>query len=109
MAAIYAETNSEILDGLILLAAYSTADLSSSDLAVLAIYGSEDQVINQDKITEYRPMLPKDTIEKVIEGGNHAQFGHYGPQKGDGKATISMDDQEDITLEYIEAFIQHNQ
>ena len=25
-----------------------------------------------------------------IDGGNHAQFGDYGPQRGDGEATISL-------------------
>ena len=47
MAASYAAGHSDELDGLILLAAYSTEDLSGSDLAVLSIYGSEDQVLNR--------------------------------------------------------------
>jgi hypothetical protein len=29
-----------------------------------------------------------------IEGGNHAQMGWYGPQPGDGMATISREDQQ---------------
>jgi hypothetical protein len=29
----------------------------------------------------------------VIEGGNHAQFGSYGPQEGDKPATISPEEQ----------------
>ncbi|MBQ6465924.1 MAG: hypothetical protein IJJ43_06625 [Oscillospiraceae bacterium] len=27
-----------------------------------------------------------------IAGGNHAQFGSYGPQRGDGAATISPEE-----------------
>jgi hypothetical protein len=27
-----------------------------------------------------------------IEGGNHAQFGWYGPQEGDNPATISREE-----------------
>ncbi|NTW09008.1 MAG: alpha/beta hydrolase, partial [Anaerolineaceae bacterium] len=34
------------------------------------------------------------TILQVIEGGNHAQFGNYGPQPGDGTATISTAEQQ---------------
>ena len=30
----------------------------------------------------------------AIEGGNHAQFGWYGPQSGDGTATISREEQQ---------------
>jgi hypothetical protein len=29
-----------------------------------------------------------------IEGGNHAQFGYYGPQPGDAPATISREEQQ---------------
>jgi hypothetical protein len=31
---------------------------------------------------------------QVIQGGNHAQFGNYGLQPGDGIATISAADQQ---------------
>jgi hypothetical protein len=40
------------------------------------------------------PQLPPGTIMQVIEGGNHAQFGNYGPQPGDGTATISTAEQQ---------------
>ena len=40
-----------------------------------------------------------------IEGGNHAQFGNYGPQKGDLPATISAEEQQKQTVEAIEAFL----
>ncbi|MBQ6398058.1 MAG: carboxymethylenebutenolidase, partial [Oscillospiraceae bacterium] len=33
----------------------------------------------------------------VIEGGNHAQFGSYGTQKGDGAALIPPEQQWDET------------
>ena len=37
-----------------------------------------------------------DYTENVIEieGGNHAQFGNYGPQEGDLPATISVEEQQ---------------
>ncbi|WP_256436434.1 alpha/beta hydrolase [Alkalibacter rhizosphaerae] len=41
----------------------------------------------------------------VIEGGNHAQFGNYGKQKGDPDATISSEVQQNITVEAIRDFL----
>ena len=40
-----------------------------------------------------------------IEGGNHAQFGNYGPQKGDLPATISAEEQQAQAVEAISDFI----
>jgi len=42
--------------------------------------------------------------ETVIEGGNHAQFGNYGVQKGDGKATVTAEEQQDRAIQAISAF-----
>ena len=47
MAASYAAKHTDELDGLVLLAAYSTADLTDSGLRVYAAYGSEDGVLNR--------------------------------------------------------------
>ena len=41
-----------------------------------------------------------------IEGGNHAQFGNYGPQKGDLPATISAEEQQARTVAAIEEFLE---
>ena len=53
-----------------------------------------------------RAMLPEDTAETVIPGGNHAGFGCYGPQNGDGEAGISATEQIQYTAEVITAFVQ---
>ncbi len=39
-------------------------------------------------------LFPKDFTEVVIEGGNHAQYGNYGEQSGDGKAATSSEEQQ---------------
>lgn len=101
MAASYLEKHSEEYRGLVLLGSYSTADLSKSDLAVLCIHGSEDGVMNREKHDEYRKNLPESTLEIDIEGGNHAGFGMYGEQKGDGLATISQKEQIRVTANAI--------
>ena len=93
MAASCAAKHPEEFDGLLLLAAYSTADLSDSGLQVLSLYGSEDGVLNREKYEKYRANLPADTRETVINGGCHAGFGAYGPQKGDGVPRITRAEQ----------------
>lgn len=88
MAASYAAKHAEDFDGLVLLAAYSTADLPDEGLAVVSVYGTADKVMNFDKYEQYRSNLPAHAEEIAIPGGNHAQFGCYGEQAGDGTATI---------------------
>lgn len=106
MAANYAASHSDAFDGLILLAAYSTKDLSGSDLTVLSVYGSDDQVLNAGKYAANRNNLPADVIEVVIEGGCHAGFGTYGPQSGDGTPSISSQEQINRTAEEIWNMVQ---
>ena len=100
MAADYASKHPEEWEGIFLLAAYTTQDLSQTDLKGLRIFGSEDGVLNYDSLEKNEENLPQKHLRGfVIRGGNHAQFGDYGPQKGDGEATISAEEQWRITAE----------
>ena len=89
IASRYIAAHPENLEGLLLLAAWSTEDLSESGLSVLSVVGTEDGVLNREKLEENRSNLPADAGFVWIEGGNHAQFGSYGPQRGDNIAAIS--------------------
>lgn len=100
MAAIYAAGHADNLAGVALLAAYPTKALDSG-LRVLSLYGSEDGVLNRAKLEKGRPYMPPSARECVIEGGNHAQFGNYGPQAGDGAAAISAQEQQRRTADEI--------
>ena len=97
MAARFAYQNPEMVDGLVLWAAYpaSTDDLSGRSLAVTSIYGTLDGLATEEKIEASQPLLPPDTSWVAIEGGNHAQFGWYGPQSGDNPATVSRAEQQE--------------
>lgn len=106
MAAKYAEENADRLEGLVLLAAYSTADLSDTDLKVLSIYGDRDEILNQKHYKKNLSNLPEGYQEIVITGGNHANFGSYGDQKKDGVAIISSYVQSKITAEYLLEFFK---
>lgn len=105
MAASYSAEHLDELSGLILLAAYSTKSLQANNFAVLSIYGSEDGVLNLDKLQAGRAYLPEDFTEEIIAGGNHSGFGSYGEQSGDGEAQISQEQQWAQTAELICDFV----
>ena len=101
MAASYLANHIEDYEGLILLGPYSTADISDTDINVLSVFGSEDKVMNRDKYEDNKSNLPSDFTEFVIDGGCHAYFGMYGPQDGDGTATITNEEQISLTVKSI--------
>ena len=96
MAARFAAQNSDLIDALILWAAYppDSVDLSQTDLHVTSIYGTQDGLVSQEEIDNSRVRLPSTTRYVPIEGGNHAQFGNYGAQAGDLPALINADEQQ---------------
>ena len=53
--------------------------------------------------------LAADCREYVLEGGNHAGFGNYGSQKGDGEAGITDREQWQETIDYIMDMIRQQQ
>ena len=68
-----------------MLASYPTQEIYKP---ALSVYGSEDKILNMEKYNEAKPLL-KNLTEIIILGGNHAQFGNYGNETGDGIANIS--------------------
>lgn len=89
MAARYCFTHPGKIQALILWASYpaDTDSLANQKLAVLSIFGSEDGQVKE--IESSSPLLPANTTWIKMDGGNHAQFGDYGLQPGDGQAKIS--------------------
>lgn len=118
-SAVYRDTN--FFDGLILMASWSRAasDLSGWENTVLSIYASEDQLATEEEVlgsSEFLPpgititspeelaTLSAQTAYFKIEGGNHAGFGCYGPQKGDGKAFIDSGEQQDQMIGIMKSY-----
>lgn len=99
MAASFSAKHDEEIDQLVLLAAYSTDDLTDKEIEVFSFYGTEDKVLNKENYEKYFGNLPEDVIEEVIEGGNHANYAHYGAQEGDGEATITREEQQECVLD----------
>ena len=90
------------VDGLVLLAAYPSEEI---DKPTLSIYGSEDKVLNLKSYNDAKPLIKANFTEHIINGGNHAQFGNYGLQKGDGNAGINSTLQQNETASEIINFI----
>ena len=106
IAASWLSDHREGFEGLILLASYSTADLSDSGLRVLSIRGSEDGILDPEKYEASRPNLPADAREEMIRGGCHAGFGMYGPQTGDGEPSLSAGEQIRAAADLILAWLR---
>lgn len=95
MASSYAVKHQDKVKGLILLAAYP---VKKTELPSIILYGSEDGVLNRKKLEGLSGI-------HEIAGGNHAWFGDYGIQKGDGKAAITREAQQEETVKVIMDFL----
>lgn len=106
MAASYLADHTDSFEGLLLLGSYSATDLSVTDLEVISIYGSEDNVLDHEKYESNKVNLPEDFSEIVIDGGCHAYFGMYGEQDGDGDPDVTNESQIKITADIIAGAIE---
>jgi dienelactone hydrolase len=101
MAATFANANTDLIDGIVLWASYPQASdsLADDDMAAASVYGTIDGLLPVETVEESRAYLPDNSIFVSIEGGNHAQFGSYGPQNGDNDATVSREAQQAAAIE----------
>lgn len=106
MACRYAKENTNKISTLIMLASYCDQSISDSNISTLTLYGSLNNGINDSVLLEYKKNLPANSITIVIPGMNHAQFGNYGPQRGDNQAVISNDEATKIVTKNVVDFIQ---
>ncbi|MFW6144591.1 MAG: alpha/beta hydrolase [Candidatus Natronoplasma sp.] len=103
MAARFADEEKVI--GLVLWASYPDEDLSDKDISVLSLYGTRDGVTTVEDVKSREDKLPPDAELVAIEGGNHAQFGWYGDQRGDNEATITRVKQQRIIVDKTAGFL----
>ena len=96
LAAAFADRHAAELGGLMLIATTHPRDhdLSRATLPVVKIMGTLDCVAPLDDARANGARLPAGTQWVEIAGANHAQFGYYGSQINDCRATISREDQQ---------------
>lgn len=92
--------------GLILLGSYPIDDISSADVPVLSVSGSNDGLSTPEDIEASKADLPEDTEFVVIEGGVHAFFGDYGPQAGDGQPGTTREQAQEQTQQAMIDFLE---
>lgn len=96
-------SSNELVSHVVFLASYPIDDVS--DKEVLIITAENDLVLDSSKIEENIGFLGENHQNIEITGGNHAQFGWYGDQKGDGRATIDTITQQDLIITEILSFL----
>lgn len=113
------------LSKLVLWGAYSPwkVDLSESKVNVLVVMASNDvhwKDKSESDIQAFRSLLPPEagtastpergsTTFKMIDGGNHSGFGHYGPVPEDGERTISLQAQQTMCASVTALFLKNAQ
>jgi hypothetical protein len=107
MGAEYVRANPEQVSGLVLWASFpgGNNDLSAAATPILSIYASNDGLATLEDIADSRARLPLSTTFVEISGGNHAGFGWYGPQNGDGQASLSKPEQQDLIVQATVTFL----
>lgn len=88
--------------GLFLLASYpddkAQAHFDDRQTAILCISGDQDTLMNRKRYEDAAKVMPQ--AEYVsIAGGGHSGFGSYGPPKGDERATLAPELQQQVTLD----------
>lgn len=100
-------SKSDLISKVILMGSYPIQDIS--DKEVLLITAEFDIQMNQEEFDNSLQYVNDDYIQYEVIGGNHAQFGWYGPQKGDGEATITTLEQQNEVFLVILDFLNPNQ
>jgi len=94
MAAQFIDSHRGRVQGLVLWASYSAADLSDDGIRVASTFGTLDQGVPSFTSSENMAKLGADLVVTAIEGGNHEQMGWYTGQPNDLPATIGREDQQ---------------
>jgi len=91
----YVATVESAIEGLLLVGTTFPVedDLSGLVMPVTKVYASEDGIAKPAEVLANRGQLPLDAQFVEIQGGNHSQFGYYGPQPLDGAAKITREEQ----------------
>lgn len=99
MAATFARSHPTAAEGLLLWAAYPSSgdDLSQTALSVVSLYGTLDRAAAS--VAGSRHLLPPDTVYIPIPGGDHAQFGWYGPPGDSPGAGVTRAEQQAIAID----------
>ncbi|MCC8149899.1 MAG: alpha/beta hydrolase [Lachnospiraceae bacterium] len=93
--------------GAAFLATYASADLSGLDISAIRIVAENDGIMDNDRMPNFNHNLPEDSATVIIKGANHQGFAAYDSLSNrDGKATISWQEQNELSVRYILEFFE---
>lgn len=107
MAAQFVFDNPNLMKGLFLLGTSHPRDIDMSKITIpsLKLYAEYDGLASVDEVVENKDKLPKNTNLVLIKGANHSQFGYLGKLLTDDSPEITLEEQQQATLNYILNFI----
>lgn len=89
---------------MMLLGSYPIRDVSDKDTLFLA--AEHDIAMDPEAFNDSLKFTNDNNQIIDMDGANHAQFGWYGPQKGDGTAEIDTLTQQNQVVQYIITFLE---
>ena len=98
MAAQFLASHQGAIEGLVLWASYSAADISATGVAVASTYGTLDAGVASYTSPANVAKLGPNVTFTPIEGGNHEQMGWYTGQPNDPPAAISREAQQQAVV-----------
>ncbi|HEU4720544.1 MAG TPA: alpha/beta family hydrolase [Gemmatimonadaceae bacterium] len=107
VAARIASEHRRGLAGLVLIGTTHPRDVDLSALRepVTKVVGTRDGLARAGAVEANRAKLPASTRWVWIDGGNHSQFGWYGFQPGDRRATIAASAQREVMTREVIAML----
>lgn len=110
MASRYVAEHPQDTAGLLLMGSYpdEKGSIADTQLPVLSLTASNDEVLDWDNYQASKDYLPASTDYEEIAGGNHGGFGSYGDQSGDGTATISNEEQQEQIASLVITWLSAN-
>jgi pimeloyl-ACP methyl ester carboxylesterase len=107
MAAQFVYENPNIMKGLFLLGTSTPKDIDLSNFSIptIKLYAENDGLASVEEVMRFKDKLPKNTKLILIQGGNHSQFGFLGRLFLDDKPSISLEEQQQRTLEALISFL----
>ena len=101
----YTAKHPDEVDGVVLLAAFPQNDMTAYGGPMLTLRGTEDGIVTAEEYASAADLMPDDLLELELDGGNHAQFGNYGDQDGDGVATMPREEQQALAVSAISTLV----
>jgi len=98
-------SENDLISTVILMGSYPIKDLDEKN--VLFITAEFDEGMDPTKFDDSLKYTNDDAEFFNIESGNHAQFGWYDPQVGDGEARISTLSQQLIVIDTIIEYLKN--